>query len=90
MSGESPKRLDHHPDWQNVYNRVKIELHTHDAGGITELDFQLAARMLELEGRHRRTLGHMAGGHNGRRRPRLFLIQGRPRVGDVFQLLRHF
>jgi 4a-hydroxytetrahydrobiopterin dehydratase len=37
--------LDHHPDWRNVYNRVWITLSTHDAGGITALDFELAARM---------------------------------------------
>jgi 4a-hydroxytetrahydrobiopterin dehydratase len=34
--------LDHHPDWRNVYNRVDIDLSTHDAGGITELDFEFA------------------------------------------------
>ena len=33
---------NHHPEWSNVYNRVVIELSTHDAGGITELDFNLA------------------------------------------------
>ena len=33
---------NHHPDWSNVYNRVVIDLHTHDAGGVTDLDFQLA------------------------------------------------
>jgi 4a-hydroxytetrahydrobiopterin dehydratase len=33
---------NHHPDWSNVYNRVVIDLHTHDVGGITELDFELA------------------------------------------------
>ena len=32
----------HHPDWSNVYNRVTIELWTHDAAGITERDFALA------------------------------------------------
>jgi len=37
--------LDHHPDWSNVYNRVTIHLTTHDAGGITERDFTLAARI---------------------------------------------
>lgn len=42
------EKLDHHPDWKNVYNRVDVELHTHDAGGITEYDFALATRMNEL------------------------------------------
>ena len=34
---------NHHPDWSNVYNRVVIDLNTHDAGGVTDLDFELAA-----------------------------------------------
>jgi 4a-hydroxytetrahydrobiopterin dehydratase len=42
--------LDHHPDWSNVYNRVTVDLSTHDAGGITELDFRLAAAADELYG----------------------------------------
>ncbi len=37
--------MDHHPEWSNVYNRVKIELTTHDAGGITDRDFTLAGRI---------------------------------------------
>jgi 4a-hydroxytetrahydrobiopterin dehydratase len=41
-------KLDHHPNWSNVYDRVEIELWTHDAGGITALDFQLAARIDEF------------------------------------------
>jgi 4a-hydroxytetrahydrobiopterin dehydratase len=36
--------LDHHPEWFNVYNRVVIDLTTHDAAGITTLDFELARR----------------------------------------------
>lgn len=39
------ERMDHHPNWSNVYNRVVIDLSTHDAGGLTELDFTLAARI---------------------------------------------
>jgi 4a-hydroxytetrahydrobiopterin dehydratase len=37
--------MNHHPDWSNVYNKVIIELYTHDAGGITEYDLQLAERI---------------------------------------------
>ena len=36
------EKLNHHPDWKNVYNTVSITLSTHDAGGLTELDFKLA------------------------------------------------
>lgn len=36
------EKLDHHPDWSNVYNTVNVKLSTHDAGGITKLDFELA------------------------------------------------
>lgn len=36
------EKIDHHPDWSNVYNTVTIKLNSHDAKGITELDFQLA------------------------------------------------
>ena len=34
--------LAHHPDWMNVYNKLTIRLSTHDAGGVTEKDFELA------------------------------------------------
>lgn len=36
------ERLNHHPEWTNVWNRVEITLSTHDAGGLTRLDVELA------------------------------------------------
>lgn len=41
---------NHHPEWSNVYNRVVIDLKTHDADGITALDFELAAAADDLYG----------------------------------------
>ena len=43
--------LNHHPEWSNVYNKVVVDLDTHDAGGVTEMDFKLAAKMEELAGK---------------------------------------
>jgi 4a-hydroxytetrahydrobiopterin dehydratase len=37
------EKKNHHPDWENVWNRVTIRLSTHDAGGLTARDFELAA-----------------------------------------------
>lgn len=39
------EKLKHHPEWFNVYNKVIVDLVTHDAGGISELDFELATKM---------------------------------------------
>lgn len=46
--------LDHHPEWSNVYSRVRVELVTHDAGGITARDVELAGVMEETASRFAR------------------------------------
>ncbi|MFQ5614239.1 MAG: 4a-hydroxytetrahydrobiopterin dehydratase [Anaerolineae bacterium] len=40
--------MDHHPEWSNVYSRVTIDLTTHEAGGISRLDFELAGKINRL------------------------------------------
>ncbi len=44
------EKLNHHPEWFNVYKTVKVTLTTHDTGGLTDLDLKLARRMDALAG----------------------------------------
>jgi 4a-hydroxytetrahydrobiopterin dehydratase len=44
------EKLDHHPEWSNVYKTVDVTLSTHDAGGLTEPDIKLAEAMDKLAG----------------------------------------
>jgi len=44
------EKLDHHPEWSNVWNRVEITLSTHDAGGLTQRDIDLAKTIDRLAG----------------------------------------
>ena len=39
------EKMNHHPDWSNVYSRVEVTLSTHDAGGLTDLDLRMATAM---------------------------------------------
>ena len=44
------EKMNHHPEWSNVYRDVEVTLATHDAGGLTELDFKLARKMDRFAG----------------------------------------
>ena len=44
------EKMDHHPEWFNVYKNVEVTLSTHDAGGLTDLDIKLAEAMNRLAG----------------------------------------
>lgn len=44
------EKMDHHPEWFNVYKTVEVTLSTHDAGGVTELDVKLAEAMDKIAG----------------------------------------
>ena len=45
------EKADHHPEWFNVYNTVEVTLTTHDAGGVTQKDIDLAKQMDALAGK---------------------------------------
>ncbi|MHC5064334.1 MAG: 4a-hydroxytetrahydrobiopterin dehydratase [Planctomycetota bacterium] len=51
MSKVAPvaEEMDHHPEWFNVYSTLRVHLTTHDAGGITQLDLDLARRMNRIQ-----------------------------------------
>ena len=44
------EKMNHHPEWRNVYATIEVELTTHDAGGLTRNDFELAQAMDRLAG----------------------------------------
>ena len=44
------EKMDHHPEWSNVYNKVEVRLATHSAGGLTALDIELARKMNRFAG----------------------------------------
>ena len=44
------EKMDHHPDWSNVYKTVDVTLNTHDSGGVTALDIELAKKMNRYAG----------------------------------------
>jgi 4a-hydroxytetrahydrobiopterin dehydratase len=46
------EKMDHHPEWSNVYRNVEVKLSTHDAKGLTDLDFKLAAAFDKAARRH--------------------------------------
>ncbi|REG83674.1 4a-hydroxytetrahydrobiopterin dehydratase [Marinomonas pollencensis] len=50
MSALYVEKKNHHPEWSNLYNKVKVQLTTHEAGGVSEKDFDLAKRMDRFAG----------------------------------------
>ena len=42
------EKMNHHPEWFNVYNKLQVKLSTHDAGGLTKLDFDLAEKIEDI------------------------------------------
>jgi 4a-hydroxytetrahydrobiopterin dehydratase len=43
--------MNHHPEWSNVWNRVTVDLVSHDDGGVTKKDVELARRMNQIQGK---------------------------------------
>ena len=60
------EKMNHHPEWSNVYNRVSIDLTTHDAGGVSERDFELARLLDSLAARTADEGSNPVFGGNGR------------------------
>jgi len=48
LSAQYAEEINHHPDWSNSWNQVRVTLTTHSSGGLTELDMQLARKMNDL------------------------------------------
>lgn len=48
MAAVAAEAMGHHPEWSNVYNKVSINLVTHDAGGVSALDLELAEKLEAL------------------------------------------
>jgi len=49
LCADYAEQINHHPEWFNVYNKVKVQLTTHEANAITAKDFELALKMNEFE-----------------------------------------
>lgn len=48
LSAQYAEEINHHPDWSNSWNQVKVNLTTHSCGGLTELDLRMAQKMNDL------------------------------------------
>ena len=48
LSAQYAEEINHHPDWSNAWNQVRVSLTTHSSGGLTELDLRMAQKMNDL------------------------------------------